>query len=97
MGMDVSEYEFRSSYSCSKIAWIVWDVSGEERKEDSSLICFGLRCTKDQSNSGTNLACRQNSPNLSHNRFITAQVCRSLEDETDIIPKEVARISFRVE
>ncbi len=34
--IDVSEYEFRSSYSCSSIAWIEWDVSKDDRNEDSS-------------------------------------------------------------
>ena len=35
MGMEVSEYEFKSSYSCSSTGWIRREESGLESREDS--------------------------------------------------------------
>jgi hypothetical protein len=38
MGIDVSEYELRSSYSCSRIGCIAGEVVGEDKNADSSWV-----------------------------------------------------------
>ena len=36
IGIEVSEYEFKSSYNCSRIAWTWCEVLSEDRNPDSS-------------------------------------------------------------
>lgn len=89
IGMDVSEYEFRSSYSCSRIACIACGLGGAERNADSS-----FNASIQHNNHGdiivvTDFTGCQHPTDFPDNRFIAAKVGRPFKHEAKIVAKVV--------
>ena len=96
MGIDVSEYELRSSYSCSRMAWTAGALRGEDRKPDSfyenELSLYANYLEED-----SYLACCEHSAHLTGHGLIAAQIRATLEDEADVVEEVVSRIRLLVQ